>query len=62
MPAGELAQIGLKYAKKVFSVEKVTEALKIALAGATGNSAVFVVGSLYLAGEVREQLIELIEN
>ena len=62
MPAGELAQIGFKYAKKVFSVEKVTEALKIALAGATGNSAVFVVGSLYLAGEVREQLIELIEN
>ena len=48
--------------KKVFCVEKVTEALKIALAGATNNSAVLVVGSLYLAGEVREQLIELIEN
>lgn len=59
MKALELAQIAKKYSKQVFSVESVKEAAKIACAAADDNTAVLVVGSLYLAGEIRETLLEI---
>ncbi len=62
MSSVELAKIARKYSGKVFAVEDVREAVKIAFHSANDNSAIFVVGSLYLAGEVREFLIDLIKN
>ena len=62
MSSVELAKIAGKYSGKVFAVEDVREAVKIAFHSANDNSAIFVVGSLYLAGEVREFLIDLIKN
>lgn len=58
MKAVDLAKIAMKYAQKVFAVEDIKQAVNISLAAADENTAVFVVGSLYLAGEIREYLIE----
>ncbi len=59
MKAHDLAEIASKYSKQVFTVESIKEAVKIACAAADENTAVLVVGSLYLAGEIRETLIEI---
>ena len=59
MKAHDLAEIASKYSKQVFTVESIKEAVKIAYAAADENTAVLVVGSLYLAGEIRETLLEI---
>ena len=59
MKACDLAKIASKYSKQVFSVQSIKEAVKISYAAADENTAVLVVGSLYLAGEVRETLLEI---
>ena len=57
MSGAELAEIASAYTT-AFSVADVGEAIEIVSRAADENSAIFVVGSLYLAGEVRERLIE----
>ena len=59
MKAHDLAAIAGKYSKQVFTVQDIKEAVKIALPNANENTAVLVVGSLYLAGEIRETLLEI---
>ena len=59
MKAHDLAEIASKYSKQVFTVQNIKEAVKIAHAAADENTAVLVVGSLYLAGEIRETLLEI---
>ncbi len=62
MQGSDLAQIASKYAPKVFNVLNVKQALNIAAAAVDASDALLVVGSLYLAGEVRQNLLELFEN
>lgn len=62
MSADELAQIALKYVKKVYAVDEITDALELAYAGLNENTAFLVVGSLYLAGEARETLLEIFKK
>ena len=59
MKACDLAKIASKYSKQVFTVQSIKEAVKISYAAADENTAVLVVGSLYLAGEIRETLLEI---
>lgn len=59
MKAHDLAEIASKYSKQVFTVQNIKEAVKIAHAAADEKTAVLVVGSLYLAGEIRETLLEI---
>lgn len=59
MKAHDLAEIASKYSKQVFTVGNIKEAVKISYAAADENTAVLVVGSLYLAGEIRETLLEI---
>ena len=59
MKAHDLAEIASKYSKQVFTVQNIKEAVKISCAAADENTAVLVVGSLYLAGEIRETLLEM---
>ena len=59
MKAHDLAEIAIKYSKQVFTVQSIKEAVKISYAAADENTAVLVVGSLYLAGEIRETLLEI---
>lgn len=59
MNASDLADIAKKYSKHVFTVQNIKEAAKIACASADEDAAVLVVGSLYLAGEIRETLLEI---
>lgn len=61
MKGSDLARIAQKYAKKVFNVLDVKQALSIARSAADESTAVLVVGSLYLAGEVRQDLLELFQ-
>lgn len=58
MTAEELSLIARKYTKKSVSCASVNGAIKDALSHLTANDALFVVGSLYLAGEVRGLLLE----
>ncbi|MBE6800883.1 MAG: bifunctional folylpolyglutamate synthase/dihydrofolate synthase [Ruminococcaceae bacterium] len=59
MKAHNLAKIASKYSKQVLTVGNINEAVKISYAAADENTAVLVVGSLYLAGEIRETLLEI---
>ena len=59
MKAQELAEIASKYSKQVFSVDSINDAVKIAVSFTDNNSVLLVVGSLYLAGEIREKLLEI---
>ena len=59
MKAHDLAEIAGRYSKQVFTVQNIKDAVKIAYAAADENTAVLVVGSLYLAGEIRETLLEI---
>ncbi len=58
MTSSELSEIAKKYAKEVYAVDEITDALKIACGITDENTALLVVGSLYLAGEIRETLLE----
>lgn len=62
MKAEKLAEIATKYSKKAFSVENVKKAVDIAFSEATESTAILVVGSLYLAGEIRAYLTECSKN
>lgn len=62
MKSRELADIARKYADKVFCCDPAVQGVSMALDMADEKTAVFVVGSLYLAGEVRETLIEKTKN
>ena len=62
MRASELAEIAIKYSEKVFTVEDIKQAVNISLAAADEKTAIFVVGSLYLAGEIRDYLIEILKK
>lgn len=57
MSAEELCEIGSKYTE-AYAFSCIDEALKNAYETLTEKSALFVVGSLYLAGEVRAKLLE----
>ena len=59
MKAQDLAEIASKYSKQVFCVEGIRDAVKIAFNSIDNNTALLVVGSLYLAGEIRETLLEI---
>ena len=59
MKAYDLAVIASKYSKQVFAFDNIKEAVKISYETADDKTAVLVVGSLYLAGEIRETLLEL---
>lgn len=57
MSGAELAKIAAAYTTPLI-VEDVGEAIEIAYRAANENSVVLVIGSLYLAGEVRGRLLE----
>ena len=57
MSADELCEIGSKYTE-AYAFSCIDEALENAYETLTEKSALFVVGSLYLAGEVRAKLLE----
>ena len=59
MKAQDLAGIAGKYSKQVFAVEKIKAAVKTAFSLTNEDTALLVVGSLYLAGEIRETLLEI---
>ncbi len=62
MQAEVLAEIAKKYCGNVITCNDATEAISIAKAELTKKDALFVVGSLYLAGEIREKLIKTFTN
>jgi dihydrofolate synthase/folylpolyglutamate synthase len=52
--AGQLAEMAGEYARQFRVIAKSEEALEEALCSANEEDAVFVTGSLYLVGEIRE--------
>ena len=61
MKAVDLAGIAIKYCK-AFAFDSVKQAVNVAFAAADESTAILVVGSLYLAGEIRDYLIENLKN
>ena len=59
MKAQDLAEIASKYSKQTFSADSIRDAVRIAYNSIDENTALLVVGSLYLAGEIRETLLEI---
>lgn len=55
----DLAEIANKYSKEVIATENVKDAIKVANLMMDENTVLLVVGSLYLAGEIRETLLEI---
>lgn len=55
----DLADIANKYSKEVIATENVKDAIKIANMMLGEDAVLLVVGSLYLAGEIRETLLEI---
>ncbi len=62
MSAEELSAIARKYVSEVHTIDEITDAAKITFAALNENDALFVVGSLYLAGEVRQTLLEIFKK
>ncbi len=62
MSSIELSDIARKYAREVYAVDEITEAVKLACASLNENTTLLVVGSLYLAGEVRHTLLEIFKK
>lgn len=58
MSAEELSEIAKKYCKKVFTAASPEAAVKKAVSELENEGVLCVVGSLYLAGEIRKVLIE----
>ncbi|MBR3599516.1 MAG: hypothetical protein IKL53_06525, partial [Lachnospiraceae bacterium] len=58
MKAKALSEIAAKYCEKVLVCEKAVSAIDVVKDAITENDAFFMVGSLYLAGEVRTELIK----
>ena len=59
MKASDLSEIASKYSKQTFAVENIKDAVKTAYSLTDEKTAFLVVGSLYLAGEIRETLLEI---
>ncbi len=55
----KLAEIANKYSKEVIATENVKDAIKVANSMMDEKTVLLVVGSLYLAGEIRETLLEM---
>ncbi len=62
MTASELFQIAEKYTSNVVCASSVKDALDDAFSVLSEKDALFVVGSLYLAGEVRGHLVKKLNN
>jgi dihydrofolate synthase/folylpolyglutamate synthase len=62
MNSEELREIAERYSKEACSFESIRSAVDFALSVSDDDSAVFVVGSLYLAGEIRGYLKEKFTN
>ncbi len=62
MKAEELKVIAEKYSAEVYAFDDIKIAVEKALVCANENTAILVVGSLYLAGEIRGYLIENLKN
>jgi folylpolyglutamate synthase/dihydropteroate synthase len=62
MSAQELSEIAKKYTKTVYAFDDIKRAVDLSIESANENTAVFVVGSLYLAGEIRDYLIEFLNK
>ena len=58
MTATELSEIANKYVGEVYAIDNISEAVGAACEVLDDDTALFVVGSLYLAGEVRHTLLE----
>ncbi len=59
MSSSVLAGIAQKYSKEVFNIENIKDAVKVAFSLIDNSTTLLVVGSLYLAGEIRETLLEM---
>lgn len=59
MTADGLADLAGRYCNKVFATESYEKAIKLAKELASGKDPIFVFGSLYLAGAVRERLLSV---
>ncbi len=62
MSARELSAIAEKYVSEVYRVEEINEAVASAFKKLSENGALLIVGSLYLAGEVRQTLLEMFKK
>lgn len=62
MKAEELSEIAKKYCNKVYAVDSPKEAVRLAVSRLEKTDVLCVVGSLYLAGEVRGALIDECEK
>jgi dihydrofolate synthase/folylpolyglutamate synthase len=62
MSAQELSVIAQKHVRQVYAIDKINDAVKSAYEKVTENDALLIVGSLYLAGEVRQTLLEMFKN
>lgn len=58
MTAKELSDIARKYIGEVYAIDEISKAVNAACESVDDDTALFVVGSLYLAGEVRHTLLE----
>jgi len=58
----ELASLVAKYKKDYVIKEKISEAVQTALSLAESDSLIVFAGSLYMAGEVRKQFRDKIQN
>lgn len=62
MSCRELREIAVKYCAKSSAIESPVDAVRQALGNLRENDMLCVVGSLYLAGEVRESMLEIINS
>ncbi len=62
MTSTELSEIARKYVKEVYAVDEITDAVNLSCTSLDENATLLVVGSLYLAGEVRETLLEIFKK
>lgn len=62
MSCEELKDIASRYCGKALAMDSPVEAVKTALSELSRNDMLCVVGSLYLAGEVRQSMIEIINS
>ncbi len=62
MGCEELKNIASEYCSNSIAIDSPKEAVKVALSNLKENDMLCVVGSLYLAGEVRERMIEIINS
>ncbi len=62
MSSTELSKIAERYVKEVYAVDEIADALNLVCKKVDENSTLLVVGSLYLAGEIRETLLKMFKK